>query len=129
MLVGRPIASRLYANLQNGKCDRENMINGMLEKALLPLINKKLTDAGEVKKLTLDRKEQVITLILALEGETSDVAVSLVGARIVKSDGFVLIFDSVESSRPWVSILLSRYASKFEIRIPEKYAVLVKQLL
>lgn len=106
------------------------MFGGMVIKGLTAFIEKKLGDAGKVKKLDLDKDKRQIRLVLELAGEPEPVEVELLDYSLAHEGNRTrLRFGEVRVSRPWMQSLLKSYLPEPALVIPEKYAPMVGMLL
>ena len=78
-----------------------------------------LAEAGSVLDLDFSFKDNQLTTVLELTGETHPVTVTAHGFLIL-ADGTVTI-RSVESTEPWLAVVLKRAADDGMFSIPEKH--------
>ncbi len=93
----------------------KNLVRSLLKGWL----DKMLAEAGSVLDLDFSFKGNQLTTLLELNGESEPVSVTATGFLIL-ADGTVTI-RSVESTKPWLAVVLKKAADDGMFSIPEKH--------
>ena len=91
-----------------------------LERALLVWLGSKLQRYGEIKRLSLDTSEKVLTAEIHLRGEDVPLVISEAHYRLEQGPkGTLIVLHGVKLSKEWAQSILDDHFREIRVKIPD----------
>ena len=120
---------------QDIKASLINAKNGLIADNSRDFFNSKIMEYGTMTNLNIDSKEKNIHAKFSLEGESSEIDLSIYGYSIIsENDEKYFTFDSLDTNRVWLTkvlknVVVPQVLSGNKIKIDSKIAALIDILL
>jgi hypothetical protein len=101
-----------------------------LQKGLLFFLRPKLKRYGELRDLTLDTSNKILTAEIDLLGDPTPLVISQARYDLQKQgEGLFLIVQDVKVSKPWIQNLIEDHLPEVRLKVPDSMRGLLKRLL